>query len=151
MGIVLNFFDKRVFYKGKRLIFIIDKERLVELLKRADKTAFNASDKLIMNYDDLIDSDADFLMSNGIVVLPCNKGDELYVLTSDSPLGYEKVKCKRITIVYTEDVPCAKIYASSVYDDWEVATWVFYSEAFGSKVFLTRGEAEKALNNQKQG
>lgn len=92
---------------------------------------------------------ADYLLRNGVVVLPCNVGDELYVLTSDSPLGYEKTKCKKITIGCRKGSRCAKISAPCVCDDWGSATWELYPKDFGVKVFLTKEEAEKVLERSK--
>lgn len=122
------------------------RERLIELLQNIDYVFDDGKHSM----RDAIEFTADYLLANGVIVLPCKKGDELYVLTSDSPLGYEKVKCKKITIAYREDVPCAKIYAPCVYDDWGSATWAFYPEDFGAKVFLTREEAERALKERRK-
>lgn len=45
------------------------RERLVELLKKADEIASN---KMITDYEDAIKDNADYLMSNNVVVLPEN-------------------------------------------------------------------------------
>jgi hypothetical protein len=42
-----------------------DRDRLIELLKKADE---NASKKLIMDYDDAIADNADYLLANGVIV-----------------------------------------------------------------------------------
>ena len=42
-------------------------ERLVELLKKADE---NTSNKTVLEYEDALKYNADYLMSNNVVVLP---------------------------------------------------------------------------------
>lgn len=81
------------------------------------------------------------LPEENAVYLPCKKGDVLFVLTSDSSLGYEKTKCKRMKVVFREDGPAIKITAPCVYDDWGSATWEFYPEDFGVKVFTKESDA----------
>ncbi len=85
-----------------------------------------------------------------LVVLPCKKGNRLFVLTSDSLTGIGETKCKRITIINREDGPCVKVIAPCVCDDWGGAFREFYPEDFGKTVFLTREEAEAELANQKE-
>lgn len=80
-----------------------------------------------------------------LVVLPCRRGDRLFVLTSDSPDGIEETKCKRITIVNRWDRSTAKVIVKCVYDDWGKAVREFWPEDFGKTVFMTREEAEAAL------
>lgn len=81
------------------------------------------------------------LPEDNAVHLPCKKGDPLFVLTSDSPLGYEKTKCKKMTVVFREDGPAVKVTAPSVCDDWGGAVWEFYPEDFGIKVFTKESDA----------
>lgn len=83
-------------------------------------------------------------MDGRLVVLPCKKGDTLFVLTWDSLSGIEETKCRSISIINREDGPCAKITARCVYDDWGGAVREYFPEDFGKKVFLTRNEAEAA-------
>ena len=81
------------------------------------------------------------LPEDEVVHLPCKKGDTLFVLTSDSPLGYEKTKCKRMKLVFREDGPAIKVTTPCVYDDWGGAVWEFYPEDFGVKVFTKESDA----------
>lgn len=80
-----------------------------------------------------------------LVVLPCRRGDRLFVLTSDSPDGIEETKCKRIAIVNRWDRSTARVIVKCVYDDWGKAVREFWPEDFGKAVFMTREEAEAAL------
>lgn len=65
-----------------------DRDKLIELLKKADKIA---SKKLIMDYDDAIADNADYLIANGVTVqewisvkdrLPDESGE--YVVLNDA-------------------------------------------------------------------
>ena len=84
-------------------------------------------------------------MDGRLVVLPCKKGDTLFVLTWDSLSGIEETKCRSISVINREDGVCAKITARCVYDDWGGAVREFFPEDFGKTVFLAREEAEAAL------
>lgn len=84
-------------------------------------------------------------MDGMLLVLPCKKGDTLFVLTSDSLSGIEETKCRSISVVNREDGPCAKVTAKCVYDDWGGAVREFFPEDFGKTVFLSREEAEAAM------
>lgn len=84
-------------------------------------------------------------MDGRLVMLPCKKGDSLFVLTSDSLSGIEETKCRRISVINREDGPCAKVTAKCVYDDWGGGVRDFFPEDFGKTVFLTREEAEATL------
>ena len=78
------------------------------------------------------------------VPLPCNPGDKLFVLTSDSLTGIQETKCRRIEIRNATDGLHATVVAPCVYDDWGGAHWEFTKEDFGKKVFLNQEDAEKA-------
>jgi hypothetical protein len=70
-----------------------DRDRLIELLKGADN---NASQKLIMDYDDAIADNADYLLANGVIVPPCKVGDTVYCI--DSVVDMKTFKSKPIII-----------------------------------------------------
>ena len=48
------------------------RDRLIELLKQADEYA---SAKMITDYEDAIQDNADHLIANGVIVPPCKVGD----------------------------------------------------------------------------
>lgn len=101
----------------------------------------------INHMQDLLQAEQD----GQLVVLPCRRGDRLFVLTSDSPDGIEETKCKRITIVNRWDRPTARVIVKCVYDDWGKAVREFLPEDFGKTVFLTREEAEAELKGESDG
>lgn len=76
------------------------------------------------------------------LVLPCNVGDVLYVLTTDSLTGIEETECTGIRIRSKNN---AVIKAPCTYDDWGSAWREFTLRDFGKKVFLSKEEAEKVL------
>lgn len=94
---------------------------------------------------ELVKKQVDYLLENGTIILPCKVGDTVYVLTHDSPTGIEKSRVKRMSLIELQDGTSIRIIVPCVYDDWGSATWEFYPEDFGKKVFLTKEQAEKAL------
>ena len=103
--------------------------------------SFDSAVEFFEHHADLLQAEKD----GRLVVLPCRRGDRLFVLTSDSPDGIEETKCKRITIVNRWDRSTAKVIVKCVYDDWGKAVREFWPEDFGKAVFMTREEAEAAL------
>lgn len=92
---------------------------------------------------------ADAHKAGKALILPCKKGDKLFVLTTDSPDGIEETYCKKIVVVMRNGAPCAKIIAPCTIDDWGGAYRELYPEDFGSKVFDDRGVAEAMLQFRK--
>lgn len=82
------------------------------------------------------------------IVPPCKVGDTVYVLTSDSITGFEKSRVKRMLLTNLQDGTTIKIIIPCVCDDWGSAVREFYPEDFGKTVFLTREEAEQALEEK---
>lgn len=76
------------------------------------------------------------------LVLPCKVGDVIYVLTTDSLTGIEETKCTGIRIRSKNKVV---IKAPCTYDDWGNAWRELTLSDFGKKIFLTKEEAERAL------
>ena len=76
--------------------------------------------------------------------VPCKTGNTLFVLTSDSPLGYEATICTRIRVRNdsTGNPSHEVAYAPSIFADW--GEWVLKPEDFGIKVFLNQQDAENA-------
>lgn len=54
-----------------------DSDKLIELLKKADE---NASRKLIMDYNDAIADNADYLLANGVILKPCEIGTKVWCI-----------------------------------------------------------------------
>lgn len=107
-----------------------ERDRLIELLKEADKRLVYFEEK------------ACHLLKNGVVVQPCRVWDKTFLLLESDSNEYEiyESKCVRIT-----DNGYG-VYYSMAFDCPEIGnTLAFGISDFGKAVFLTREEAEKAL------
>ena len=81
---------------------------------------------------------ADYLLANGVIVPPCMVGDMVYVLiTSQNYIDESTV----IGIIIGKNNDTLQFKDGSIYTIWDKA----YDEHFGKTVFLTREEAEAAL------
>ena len=131
----------------------MSKERLVELLSGFKYNCLlSCKDGFITVKNDcdvcVMEQLADFLLANGVVVLPCKVGDVVYYINA----GYEKQGRKRVLVEFVDKgivdnmtigdkgVPHVEICNDE--NEWTI----FDSEDdFGKTVFLTREEAEAKL------
>ena len=107
-----------------------ERERLIELLKKAPycANAITLSDK---HKDSILGEIADYLLENGVVVLPCKVGDMVYIFERGNyiiPLcgqgkPHWEIKIEKCSFKY----------------------WLLDNHKFGENMFFTREEAEKAL------
>lgn len=108
-----------------------DIEKLIDLTQISLNENIGKSCQLAENI-------ADYLLANGVVVMPCKYGDTLYdigefIADYDSPEIYE-IKANFITVwEYDGRVRFTIDGMDYMYED------------FGKTVFLTKEEAEKAL------
>lgn len=102
-----------------------ERERLIELL-----------DVIIQPGEKTLGDIADYLLEKGVIVLPCKVGDTIY------RCGYPSKK------VYEWEIEHVKLYLDEIVfvDDSDNE---FTAEDIGKTVFLTREEAEKALEGIK--
>lgn len=114
-----------------------DRNKLIDLLCKAPlgfKTFEN------QYYKSTISKIADYLLANGVIVPPCKVGDKVYFdtyLHGDS-VGVQSHKVINVKYVITTEPSKGGIGA-------EIPDY-----AFGKTVFLTREEAEKALEGYKE-
>lgn len=109
-----------------------DRDRLIELLKKYG---------MRVNMSTL----ADYLIANGVIMPPCKVGDLVYVIRRKEKRnkgGYWKSIC------FTKRVMQTAIKDGTAYIDCKRATKTDFS-LVGKTVFLTREEAEKALERSK--
>lgn len=136
------------------------RERLIELL---NKKYDHYCDQCGVNKDSCYtDSLADYLLDNGVVVLPCKVGDKLYAISENRIV---ECICKDISIhndvTITADFECDYDCKGCPFNDWkqdfytgeyscngEYGTWFFSEKDFGKTVFLTREEAEAKLKGE---
>ena len=118
------------------------RNRLIELFKESYE--INAVDngefiETTVNWEEI----ADCLLENGVMVPPVNIGDIVYkiycyeileVVVTNVIMGLNPSKCK----VYTED----KLM---------LLKQVWYQDSFGEQLFFTKEEAERVLEELKNG
>lgn len=111
-----------------------DKERLIELLEQ--EKAFTR----YLTDDEHREQLADYLLENGVAVLPCNVGDTVYLMIK----GCIEIMTGRVTRIsydkYGKLVICIQRKQGNFY-----TTGNHRTSSFGKTVFLTREEAEQAL------
>jgi hypothetical protein len=117
------------------------RERLVELLKKADANPFNRE---ITNFEDIMEMIADYLMSNNVVVLPCNVNDTVWYIDQKYNIQEAEVSCIDIR-GYTNKHIIAKRYD---YEKEDTITVVFFFEDLNDSFWLSREEAENVLKER---
>ena len=113
-----------------------NRDRLIELFKKIEYKPFpNAGTKYNLSHqftDYALESIIDCLITNGVILPPCKIGDKVWFIRKDR--------------VPDDD------YRMSFHDEWvlcEVSFQLSMINQIGKTVFLTREEAEKALNEEK--
>ena len=111
----------------------IQKDRLIELIKKGVDISRNVTG--LFSWGDV----ADYLLANGVIVLPCEIGQTVY-----TRYGYS-FKIQRIEVL--EDKKIIFRCGNDGTDDY----MAFYDFEIGTDVFLTEEEAEKALKERNKG
>ena len=86
---------------------------------------------------------ADYLIEHGVIVLPCKVGDTVWYI---SKFGEKVIKPIKVTNIELND--CRELgygYLSFKYGETSLQYGTIFSN-IGKIVFLTREEAEKAIN-----
>ena len=113
-----------------------DRDRLIELVCKGIQEFGKSTVK--RSADEYI---ADYLIANGVILPPCKVGDLVYVIRRKEKRnkgGYWNAIC------FTKKVMQTAIKDGTAYIDCKRATKTDFS-LIGKTVFLTREEAEKAL------
>ena len=111
-----------------------DRDKLIELLKKADDIA---SKKLIMDYDDAIADNADYLLANGVIVPKYKVGDRVWYITG---IHNAIVKSAIVDEIIINCNGVSDLFVTSDTCSFENSVDIFY---------LTKEEAEKALAERK--
>lgn len=106
-----------------------ERERLIELLKNVPR-----------NTRAFYDQFADYLLENGVIVLPVKVGDTVYILAGPNGHKYEKDICEGFYIGDDGDVQVRVRNMKGNHGTYGV---------IGKTVFLTKEEAEQALEDMK--
>lgn len=119
------------------------REKMVELLREAPYNIFDNKLKGML-FDSCLALIADHLIANGVTVLPCKVGDRLYEVTGRKTISVYKVKAIRVELF-------------GLFIEWDIVegfVWQSLSGInageIGKTVFLSREEAEKALEAMKK-
>lgn len=118
------------------------RDRLIELLAQKQDYGVEFGDHMETINNDVL---ADYLIVNGVIVPPCKVGDLVYVIRRKEKRnkgGYWNAIC------FTKKVMQTAIKDRTAYIDFKRATKTDFS-LIGNTVFLTREEAEKALEGKK--
>lgn len=139
------------------------KEQLIELIEKGDDIATeqilsetqqilkekrrydSAKDRLVPRQE-LI---ADYLLDNGVIVLPCKVGDKVYVL-------YDTICGANIMVGVVKEwrIHESPIMSAVIYIDGDICDKTSYTsvdyDLFGKTVFLTKEAAEKTLKEGKE-
>lgn len=103
------------------------RDRLIELL---NKKYDHFCDQCGVNKDShYIENLADYLLSNGVIVPPCNVGDKVWEINTENP--------------FEEDLRVIETKVEGFFVGTSID--IHSMDSFGKTVFLTKEEAEKAL------
>jgi hypothetical protein len=110
------------------------KNRLIELLID--------SSQYLCDSASLIETIADYLLANGVIVPPCKVGDKIYMLVTRHTTSFEFPNGKMVR----------KENQHTIIKQTYLTKSNFFKvlEDFGKTVFLTKEEAEKALAEREQ-
>ena len=119
-----------------------ERERLIEILKD------NQGDSTYYMTDEAVQSVADVLLENGVVVLPCKINDHVWFIKSAFSVLVKPLEA-RIIGIRGISIDRNILYQSiTLYNDLARG---FTSNDIGTKVFLTKEEAEQAIQALKGG
>lgn len=113
------------------------RDRLIELLKDVEYqyTKINS-----IKTEDV----ADWLLRHGVIVPRCKVGDMAYFVIEDTVIGKEYISPERIVDI------CTKGFYTSGHKDSDENGDLWLWSNIGKTVFLTKEEAEQALNDFKE-
>ena len=115
-----------------------ERERLIELLRET----FDYTRGVCIDFDEAVEINADHLLANGVIVPPCNVGDSVYhVYKGNTIVSALVVDWKKESYGDWLFRACFSVNGSSI-------TLLFGDNNIGKTVFLTREEAEKALEER---
>ena len=113
-----------------------ERERLIEILGSFYDDEIGVNEAMYFTYKEC-ERLSDFLYENNVFATPVTEGDSVYVLL--------------VGLILPFDVISVSLFRKSLIFKAQHGlnlTWVFKMEDFGKTVFLTREEAEKALEER---
>lgn len=125
------------------------RERLIELLR----DTFNYTNSVCIDFDEAVEINADYLLENGVVALPCKVGDDVYVIEPctcfNNYRSFEECHRRRTAATKWIDIvnvqkkhhkKCLKLFIRPFK--------IEYLNKVGKTVFLSREDAERALRKE---
>lgn len=125
-----------------------DRERLIELIKNAPTTDTVYGNIKIPNRIQTVQTIADYLLKNGVIVPPCKVGDTVYVVENPYTfLTLKKVLEGNVISIHQHE---HGLYLRVLFDTKKINGSVDYNLNWklGKTVFLTKEQAEKALKER---
>lgn len=134
-------------------------KKLVELINEADSN-YNFELSVGKILKPRVEYEAEFLLENGVIVLPCTDKTTVYEVQVNTEACKD---CEHYSEFYGMDEFCDRDFSKYAYPRftetpycekqfWEIVewkpfeNWIFNNKnSFGKTVFLTKEEAEKAL------
>ena len=118
------------------------KQSVLKLIKEAE-AQFAGTGKALLDIEDYV---AEYLTANGVIVPPCKVGDKVYRITRN------KVKeCEVVFIGISADEKCSYFnYIENYADGTFYKSYSTHFVDIGKTVFLSREDAEKALEERKE-
>lgn len=128
-----------------------NRDRLIELLEQAKTKAQDTIGSMNNGFGAWY---ADYLLEHGVIVPPCKVGDTVYIKNKPLKISFIHINSKANFFVITLDCyHCADcpFYNENTngLEDCPYGYFEFTEEDIGKTVFLTREEAEKALEGNK--
>ena len=120
-------------------------DRLIELIRNAPKVDVVYGDIKLETPAQTVQTIADHLLANGVIVPPCKVGDKVYKISRN------KVKeCEVVFVGISADERCSHFNFVENYEDgtfYKSYSMVF--DVIGKSVFLTKEDAKKVLAERK--
>ena len=116
------------------------RNRLIELLKKADEYASG----VCTDYDEAQEVCADYLLAEGVIVPPCFIGQEIWHITKHYD-GRIEIRKGKVSMLQQKSDKSWKIRITV-----NSSVWDFTPNEIGTEYFLTREEAEKALERREK-
>ena len=129
-----------------------DKQRLVELVEEANREAWNlinmsCCEEKLKLLDKVNEIRADYLLANGVIVLPFGIGTRVYAVITNMPFVRADVyECEVVWYALGKDGirPTVEIKSDNIINGANLGLYL-------EDLFLTQEEAEQALNNIQNG
>ncbi len=127
------------------------RDRLIELIAQIEREyaeyhsdCEEAGVTIMTSFEDML---ADHLLAEGVIVPPCKVGDTVYKVVNDKRVK-KPYECKVVGFWYSADERCNNVHLVRYVNDIFDSSFSIPFADFGKTVFLTREEAEKALERR---